>query len=236
MKSIEWQLKELPLKLLDNPSLDFRSFRSASFKSVLKSSLVNVPFFDPLKVRTKLNGRYEILDGVTRKEDLLELGFKRVLCLVASCDHDTALAIQVHSAYTRRRLDVIGLARYFALQRRAKKKLNEIGEPFGIKKAQVSKILALLKLSDYDQNRVARGELSINDGYRFVKKQWRREQRLKIEEPTQKACVYCGERVDPQFFRRVEFCPACEERLIGAIKRDRDLRKREAKPFDQRTL
>lgn len=218
---LKWELKNLPLDKLIDPRIDLRFIRSPSFKARIRRSLTSLGIIEPLKVRVR-DGLYEIIDGKTRKEDLVELGYiGSIPCLVTSCTDDEALTLQCVLAMIRRNLDPIGFSRYVKIEHDKGKTLAQIGEPFHLKKAQVSKYLALNKLSEEDKLRVARRQISIDDAYAIVKKVRVIPEWLK---PKSKPCPHCGELIDDVFHARTTLCPACVERLQEAIKRERQFK------------
>lgn len=221
MKALKWELKNVPLDKLVNPKTDLRFIRSPSFKARIRHSLTSLGIIEPLKVRVR-NGLYEIIDGKTRKEDLIELGYVgSVPCLVTECTDDEALTLQCVLSMIRRNLDPVGFARFVRIQHDKGKTLSEIGKPFHLKKAQVSKYLALNKLGEDDKLRVARREISVDEAYAIVRKkrvipEWARDRK-----PKSKPCPHCGELIEDVFHATTTLCPACIERLQEAISRER---------------
>jgi ParB-like chromosome segregation protein Spo0J len=222
INKLKWELKSVPLEKLLNPKTDLRYVRSPSFKARVRSSLLNLGIIEPLKTRALGNGYYELLDGITRREDLTSLGFKgAVPCLVTECNDDDALTYQCVYAFTRKILDPMGLARYIKLMHDRGLTLARIGKNFNMKKAQVSKYLALNKLLPEDKLRVANRELSIDDAYYMVRKHRMPPSWLQERIPKPKPCPFCGERVEETFMSKTLLCPACVERLQEAITRER---------------
>lgn len=217
---MKWKLEEVSLDKLVNPKTDLRFVRSQVFKTRLSSSISEFGVLEPLKVRSRSDSRFEILDGVTRKQDLIEQGYSgSVLCLVTTCSDEDALTLQCVFASMRRNLDSIGFARYVKLKHDEGKTLTKIGEPFRLKKSQVSKYLALNKLSDEDKRRVANREITIDQAYALVTA--KRMLPPSYTEPKPLPCPYCGESVDSPFLIRTSICVACEERVKKAIARER---------------
>ena len=219
---LKWALKNIPIDKLCNPKVDLRYIRSPAFKARIHSSLLSLGIIEPLKVRSMPSDLYEILDGKTRKEDLIDMGFNgNVPCLVTECNDKQALTLQCVLAMIRRNLDPIGMARYVKLKHDEGQTLSQIGLPFSLKKSQISKYLALNKLSPEDKLRVARRELTVDEGYRIASTrrsipEWALERKVKT-----KPCPYCGEHVDEVYLAKTPHCTACVERLGEAIKRER---------------
>jgi len=220
LSTLKWVLKDIPISKLMNPKTDLRYFRSPSFKARIRSSLLSLGIVEPIKVRMKDSETYEIIDGLTRKQDLVDLGFEgTVPCLVTTCNDDEALTLQCAFAFTRRNIDPIGMARYVKLMHDKGLTLAKIGEPFYMKKAQVSKYLALNKLSDDDKLRVARRELTIDQGYALVR---RTRPSLAFEfKPKPMPCPFCGDMDEDYPLVKLSLCSLCTERLKEAIKRER---------------
>ena len=176
-------------------------------------------------MRSLPSGSFEILDGVTRREDLAELGYSdSVPCLVTECTDEQALTLQCAFAFTRKNLDHIGFARYVKIKHDEGLTLSKIGEPFHLKKAQVSKYLALNKLSPEDKLRVAHRELSVDEAYALVcKRRLPQNFEPKVES---KPCPWCGELVEDVWHAKTTLCPACEKRLTEAIKSERKFKQK----------
>jgi len=222
---LKWELHDVPLSLLVNPKKDLRYVRSPSFKVRLRSSLSSLGILEPLKVRAR-GDFYEILDGVTRKEDLQELGYSgSVPCLVTSCTDEEALTLQCVFAFTRKLLDPIGFAHYVKLKKSQGLTLSQIGEPFHLKKSQVSKYLALNKLTPEEKVRVANRELSVDQAYALVTK--KRELPLSKSQVETKPCPWCGERIESPWLTKTELCPSCQDLLRKSIARARKFKQRQ---------
>jgi hypothetical protein len=215
--TLKWALKDIALDKLVNPKTDLRYVRSQVFRERIHSSLLTLGIIEPLKVRMQDSDTYEILDGVTRKQDLNDLGYVTVPCLVTSCTDVQALTFQCAFSFTRRNLDPIGMALYVKLMHDKGLTLTKIGEPFNMKKAQVSKYLALNKLSDIDKLKVANRELTIDQGYAIVKRT-----RPSFDfKPKPIPCPFCGTIDEAYPTYRTLICSSCEETLKQVLAKKR---------------
>lgn len=219
---LKWTLENIHITKLLNPQVDLRYIRSPAFKARLHSSLTSLGFIEPLKVRRVPPDLYEIIDGKTRKQDLLDMGFDGdIPCLVTECTDEQSLTLQAVFAMVRRNLDPVGMAKYVKLKHDEGLTLSQIGTPFSIQKAQVSKYLALNKLSESDKLRVARRELTVDEGYRIVRTRRSIPEWQLARERKTKPCPYCAEHVDEVYLTKTPHCSACVERLEKAIKLER---------------
>lgn len=220
INKLKWVLKDIPISKLVNQKTDLRYVRSPSFKARIRSSLLSLGIIEPIKVRERDSEHYEIIDGTTRKQDLIALGFKGLVpCLVTECSDDVALTLQCALSFTRKNLDPIGFARYVKIQHDTGLTLAKIGEPFNMKKAQVSKYLSLNKLSDDDKLRVARRELTIDQGYALTRRT-RPSPSFEFK-PKPMPCAACGDMDEDYPLVNLSLCSLCTERLKEAIKRER---------------
>lgn|GEM_PF-4752568 len=215
---LKWHLKNIPIKNLRNTKTDLRYVRSQAFKARIRSSLLSLGIIEPLKVRVLGSELFEILDGNTRKSDLVSLGYDNIVpCLVTECSDAQALTLQCAFAFIRRNLDPIGFARYVKIKHDKGTTLSVIGEPFNLKKAQVSKYLALNKLSKEQKLRVANREISIDDAYDLIRKR-----RLPFDfKPKPKPCPYCQIYEEYYPLIKISLCSTCEGKLKEVIKRER---------------
>jgi len=221
-KLLTWELRDILISLLDNPKTDLRVYRNPSFKVMLKNSLRIHGLLDPLKVRIK-NDRYEIIDGVTRKLDLLELNVKSVQCLVTECDDETALLVQAQVSKMRYPLDPMGFSNYVKIMHDKGKTLSTIGEPFGLKKAQVSKYLCIARhLCNDDKIRLAQREISVEYAY-IMARDKKNIGEMSFRLPKQNvSCPSCDEIVsDESILYKKTVCPFCDDLFIDALERYR---------------
>jgi len=195
-----------------------RYVRSTAFKARIRSSLLTLGIIEPLKVRVLDSKRYELLDGKTRKQDLIALGYESTVpCLITTCTDDEALTFQCAFAFIRRNLDPIGFSRYVKIKHDKGMTLSKIGEPFNLKKAQVSKYLALNKLTKEQKLRVANREISIDDAYALISKH-----KPPFDfKPKPKPCPYCQIYEEYYPLIKISLCSTCEGKLIELIKRER---------------
>lgn len=100
--------------------------------------------------------------------------------------------------------------------------LTKIGTPFNLKKAQVSKYLALNKLTREQKLRVANRELSIDDAYTIVSKR-----RLPFNfKPKPTPCSFCGQYDEDYPLFKVSMCSTCEAKLKAVIARERKFKQK----------
>jgi len=220
-------IEELPISLIDEPSKDLRAWRDPAFAEALRKDIVREGILVNPIVRRKANGRYEIIDGITRLRQLRKLGKDKVACDVREYDDKEALIVGLKVGMKRLSQDPMGLAR--ALKRlkddygmRAK----DIADRFGFSKGYVSKLLALNKLTPTDQEALAKGKINIEYAYRLVSRKL--GSKAEWMEQSESKCEACHSEKPFYQLETLRLCGSCKAllmRLIGEQEREAEKRK-----------
>lgn len=209
--------RKIKVSLIDEPSADLRFYRDEGFSDALRYNLELKGLQIPLIVRSKDDGRFEILDGVTRYRELVGLGEKVVLCDVRNVDDKDALIIGLNMNMIRANPDYMGLAK--AVKRLIASygmKHYEIARQLNMSRSWVTKLNSLNQLPPRLQDMVSKNELSVLDACEWVRglRRVKHERKALGQREKQATCSLCGSK-KPSY--EIEFVSAC----IGCMSRNR---------------
>jgi ParB family transcriptional regulator, chromosome partitioning protein len=155
------ELVELPLDALHaNPRQPRRRFE-AEPAAGLAESVRSQGVIQPLLVRPRAAGGYEIIAGERRWRAAREAGLTAVPAVVRTADDRETLLLALVENVAREQLSVVEEARAYALlQDEFGLSLGEVAEKVGRSKPSVSNRLRLLELPDDVLGMVERGQLS----------------------------------------------------------------------------
>lgn len=216
--------REVDINLLDEPSEDLRFFRSHKFEDVLFNDLRKEGSVVPVVVRRKPNtDRFVIVDGVSRVRRLRELGVRMVWCQIVDCSDEDAIVIGLKLNIFRRSHDPLGLAKAFkVLHDKHGVKYVDIAKRFGYTRSWVTKLVALNDLVPEYKEMVARGDMTIEDGYAIARGGDVARIMKHAPERGKVRCDVCGRDSDVGLVQSVRVCFECGSDL------DRIRSKREA--------
>jgi ParB/RepB/Spo0J family partition protein len=228
-------LREIPVDLIDEPPEDLRFFRDEAFAELMKQDLELEGQIIPIEVRPLNNGRYQIIDGVTRFRELVSLGERRVLCVVRDVDDLDAVVIGLKLNIRRKTHDFMGLAKAFKLLHdRFKMRYVDIARRFNMSKSWITKIMALNDLPLEYQEMLARGDLSVEEGYALARGlRYERVAKHVDGRKSTASCDVCGKDYAPTEVSLLSVCYRCRHayaqlRLEREKRLDRHRRKAEA--------
>jgi len=228
------KLLKIPLDLIDEPSRDLRFYRDKAFSEILKrdleveGGLIIVPI-----VRPK-NARYELIDGVERIRQLRRLGKRSVLCEVVEGVSDLdALVMGLKANIKRRSHDAMGVARVIrTMHERFNLRYSDIALRLGFSKGHVSKLMSLNWLAPKYQEMIAKGELSIAEGYQMASGR----PFVDVEEFSRRKakCEFCGVNYDSHEIELVRLCYRCRHDLTHLMNQRDKAIKRELEDAEKR--
>ena len=218
------KLLEISIDLIDFPSFDVRYFRDPAFLRLLCSDIAREGMLVKPILRSKSNGRFEVIDGINRLSCAKRLGWKSVSCdVVESRDDAESIILGLKINMRRRSHDVVGICESFKRLRELGMKQVEIAKRFGFTKGHVSKLLALTKLSPEDKLRLSKNQLSIPQAYSIVKK--RRDPELMEHLKIQYACELCHGKVSFGSIELLQICSECKRKLTELLAKEQLKRK-----------
>ena len=188
-----------------------RFWRSSAFEDRLLDDLRREGIIIPVLVWPKPNsGHFEVVDGLTRVRNARLLGERTVLCQVLHCDRVVAYRRAFKVQSLRRPPDSMGLARHFKLLHdEFGLKYKDIMVEYGYKsRSWVSKLVALNDLPVEYQEAVAKGDLSVEDGYSIVSGD--RHVLEHVDERRKVGCQVCGVPHDRGELVSLRICRDCE--------------------------
>lgn len=205
-------------------SRDLRAYRDESFEDILTRDIESEGQVVPILVRNLGNGRFEALD-LTRFRIVRSLGYDRVECRVLHCGEKEGIIIALKMNLLRKSHDAMGVAKTLKLLRdKYKMRVIDLAVAFHFSKGHVSKLLKLNKLSLEDQDALARGELTIEQGYaRVLGKIVPLPER--VERGT-RACGCCGQHKPFEEVETTAMCRSCRFLLAETLEKQRVARKR----------
>lgn len=221
-------IEAIPISLIDEPSKDLRAWRDPAFADALRKDIEKEGLLVAPIVRLKSNGRYELIDGVTRLRQLRKLGKDKVACDLRECDDKEALIIGLKVGMKRISQDPMGLAKSFKrLKEEHGMRVRDIADRFGFSKGYVSKLLSLNKLTPSDQEALAKGKINIEYAYRMVSRKLGSKSEEWLEKSESK-CDACGSEKPFYELETMRLCGNCKAllmRLIGEQEREAEKRK-----------
>lgn len=219
-------------------SRDLRAYRDESFEEILRRDIEANGQVIPILVRALANGHFEALD-LTRFRIVRELGYERVDCKILRISEKDAIITSLKMNLLRKSHDVLGVVKTLTLLRdKYKMRVIDLAVAFHFSKGHVSKLLKLNKLSLEDQDALARGELTIEQGYARVLGKITPLPEC-VERGT-RACGCCGQHKPFEEVETTAMCRSCRFLLAESLEKQRIARKRLIKKRvvskDQRVL
>jgi ParB family chromosome partitioning protein len=161
----EGELRELPVEMIaPNPQQPRRHFDEASLNA-LAGSLSERGVLQPVLVRPKPGGSYELVAGERRWRAAQIAGLTEIPALVRARDDAAALELALIENMAREDLNPIEEARACAaLVEELGLKREEVGRRVGRSRVAVSNLLRLLDLPDETIATIERGDLSEGHG------------------------------------------------------------------------
>jgi ParB family transcriptional regulator, chromosome partitioning protein len=222
----ETELAHLPLEMIHpNPRQPRRKFDHEA-TSGLADSIRAQGVVQPVLVRPRPAGGYELIAGERRWRAAREAGVPTVPALVREADERDALLLGLVENVAREQLSPVEEARAYALlMDEFELSLGEIGERVGRSKPSVSNRLRLLELPDDVLAMLERGELSEGHARAVLAVQGhedrRRLARLIVRRglsvrAAERAARWAGARTKPRRPRQAPFDPALIERARAA--------------------
>jgi len=223
---------EISLDLIDLPEFDVRYYRSTAFfkrfcQDIEKEGVLVTPILQQLP-----NGRYRVLDGVTRILALRKLGKKSVVSdVISEIDERTTLIQSLKINLNRSSQDPVGVSEMFKRLTTLGMKQKEIAQRFGFTKGHVSKLIAISKLSSSQKFDLANGRMNISTAYNLIKT--RRNPDLMRELKIKQKCTVCDSACDYGEIELVQLCAECRSILTRALEHERETR---THPMEQKEL
>jgi ParB-like chromosome segregation protein Spo0J len=225
--------KEVPLDLIDVSTFDVRFYRSMTFFKTLcedieKEGVLVKPILQELP-----NGRYQVLDGVTRILALRKLGKKSVVSdVVPMNDDERETLIQSLKVNLRRASqDPVGVSDVFQRLIALGMTQKQIAQRFGFSKGHVSKLVSIANLSTSQKLDLAKGRMSIPQAYGLVKT--RRNPDLMRELNIKQKCTVCYSACDYGQIELIQLCASCRDLLARALAKEHE---EHAHPTQQKEL
>jgi len=220
-------IEEIAISLIDEPSKDLRAWRDPSFAEALRKDIEKEGILVYPIVRRKHDGRYELIDGVSRIRELKKLGKERVACDVREVDDKDALIIGLKVGMKRLSQDPMGLAKSFKrLRDDYEMRLIDIANRFGFSRGYVSKLLALNKLAPSDQEALAKGKINIEYAYRMVSRKIGSKSKEWLEQSESK-CDACHSEKPFYELETMRLCGNCKALLMRLMREhEREAEKR----------
>jgi ParB family chromosome partitioning protein len=220
------ELAHLPVQMIHpNPRQPRRRFEGEA-TSGLADSIRAQGVVQPVLVRPREAGGYELIAGERRWRAAREAGVPTVPALVRRADDRDALLLGLVENVAREQLSPVEEARAYALLLdEFELTLGEIGERVGRSKPSVSNRLRLLELPDDVLGMLERGELSEGHARAVLAVQGhedrRRLARLIVRRglsvrAAERAARWAGARTRPRRPRRTPPDPALVERVKAA--------------------
>ena len=222
----EAELAHLPVEMIHpNPRQPRRKFDHEA-TSGLADSIRAQGVVQPVLVRPRPAGGYELIAGERRWRAAREAGVPTVPALVREADERDALLLGLVENVAREQLSPVEEARaYSLLMDEFELSLGEIGERVGRSKPSVSNRLRLLELPDDVLAMLERGELSEGHARAVLAVQGhedrRRLARLIVRRglsvrAAERAARWAGARTKPRRARQAPLDPALTERARAA--------------------
>ena len=155
------------LKLIDrNPDQPRENFNEREMASLARS-VKSMGVIDPLTVRYKENGRYELVDGERRLRAALMVNLEKVPVFIREKSEDPAESISLALVHNlcREDLNPIEEAEAFSrLEKEFSHTHQEIAEMVGRERSTVTNSVRLLKLPEYIKDDIRYGRLTQGHG------------------------------------------------------------------------
>lgn len=167
---IEKRYQSAPAKLLPISSIDDNAFIASvripeETTQYFADRLKEKGFYNPLVVRTKEDGRYEIILGRKRLFGARKAGIVALPCAFAEVEDEETLLMLLADTRDQREANVIEMALVCkALQKQFHYKEQTLAELSHQSRCQISNILRILKLPAHLQEAICLGKLSYGHG------------------------------------------------------------------------
>jgi len=233
MKTCALMEKEVLLDLIDVSPFDVRFYRSMTFFKTLCEDIEKEGVLVKPIVQELPNGRYRVLDGVTRVLALRKLGRKTVVTDVvpANPDERESLIQSLKVNLRRASQDPVGVSESFQRLIALGMTQKQIAQRFGFSKGHVSKLVSIANLSTAQKLDLAHGRMSIPQAYALVKT--RRNPDLMRELKIKQKCTVCNSACDYGEIELLQLCGECRSILTRALEHERETR---THPTEQKEL
>ena len=150
--------------IVPNPNQPRTVFNQSAIDE-LAASIRTHGVLQPVMVRPRAGGRYEIVAGERRYRAALEAGLKRIPAVVRSLTDEESLTVALIENIQREDLNPIEAARaYKQLMDDYGLTQTQLGEQIGKQQSTISNTMRLLRLSPEMQESIASGSLSLEHG------------------------------------------------------------------------
>jgi ParB family chromosome partitioning protein len=155
------EMVELPIKdILANPFQPRSRFDQEKLEELAKS-IKEKGVIQPVIVRPRADGKYELIAGERRLKAAVTLNFKKIPALIKHVNNEESLELSLIENIQREELNLIDQAKaYRQLMQNFKLTQEKLAEKLGKDRASVANILRLLKLPREIQLKLSRGEIS----------------------------------------------------------------------------
>jgi ParB family chromosome partitioning protein len=161
-------VSEVPIeRILPDLNQPRKYFNERSINE-LAESIRNHGLLQPILVRPKSDGTYQIVHGERRFRACIVIKLSSVKCLVKELSDSEAADIQLIENLERNDLADIELAGEFKRRVDNGQTHSQIAEIIGKTRTFVTQRLALLHLSQEEQDRILRGELSFSNARQLL--------------------------------------------------------------------
>lgn len=155
------RLEEVPIDLIYADAQIREHIDEEDLKGLV-ASIANIGLLEPIAVRLRPDGRYEIIYGERRYRAMLAAGEKTVPCLILDLDYKEAVLAQFTENMLRAELNPIEVAQGAKLVKDLHGwSINEMSEQTGIPRRTLGDRLKLLKLVPALKERVATGKMPL---------------------------------------------------------------------------
>ncbi len=157
--------KLIPVSLIDDCVYIFKVKLPESTMDYFASRLKEKGFYNPLVVRTKEDGRYEIILGRKRFYGAMRAGILAVPCTFAEVEDEEMLLMLLADTRDQREANVVEMALVCqALQTHFGYRQQTLAELSHQSRCQITNILRILKLPEELQEAICLGKLSYGHG------------------------------------------------------------------------
>jgi len=154
------ELRRIPIRLIDIPEVRASSKFTEEQEAFFRYSAEKYGILQPILVRPKPDGRYELIAGKHRLLELEAQGKSEADCIIIDADQRDALMMHIAENLARGEADPISVARVLAAAISAGADEEEIAKATGHTVSWVRFKLSLLKLPEVYQEALMSGELS----------------------------------------------------------------------------
>lgn len=148
------ETREIPISEIVVPDVRLSSILDDEQRTFLAASLKEVGVINDPVVRVTGEGKYELVAGKSRLQELSNLGIDRVACKVLDVDKKTSLKMNVMENVARGTWDYISMARTIQELQKEGAGMQEICRTFNRSETWIRRTLALLELPEVYQDAV----------------------------------------------------------------------------------